>query len=108
MPELYQGRLECAYARGNKREAPDIVVQMLAAKDRPPEPITLDSHVAEVFDVRLANTLEQNGFCTLRDFEGITEEELRSIWNIGKKQIEEIRGTLRGICPIKDNFGYSS
>lgn len=76
-------------------------------RDTQPDFATLDSHVASVLPVRIANSLEEAGFTTLRSVDNELDEALFRIPNFGevsigvcRKTIASVRaGTVPEICP---------
>lgn len=48
------------------------------------------------FSVRAYNCLKRGGFRTLKDFVGITEDDLMHVRNLGKRTLEEIIDVLEG------------
>lgn len=79
-------------------------------RDTQPDFATLESHVAAVFPVRIANMLEEAGFATLRSVDNELDATLMAIPNFGdvcigicRKTIAAVRaGTVPEICPDDD------
>lgn len=79
-------------------------------RDSQPDFATLDSHVATVLPVRIANALEEAGFATLRSVDNELDSSLMTIPNFGdvsiglcRKTIAAVRaGTVPEICPDDD------
>lgn len=79
-------------------------------RDSQPDFATLDSHVATVLPVRIANMLEEAGFATLRAVDNELDATLMAISNFGnvsiglcRKTIAAVRaGTVPEICPDDD------
>lgn len=68
-----------------------------------PKFATLDSQVIDVFDIKLASMLEQEGFKTIRVLDRISDDRLRMIRSLGPKQVQYIRQAIievkKGIRP---------
>ena len=81
-------------------------------RDTQPDFATLDTHVAAVLPVRIANSLEEAGFTTLRSVDNELDAALLRIANFGevsislcRKTIASVRaGTVLEICP-DDDYG---
>lgn len=79
-------------------------------RDTQPDFATLDSHVASVLPVRIANILEEAGYTTLRSVDNELDATLLRIENFGevsvnlcRKTIAAVRaGTVPEICPDDD------
>ena len=79
-------------------------------RDSQPDFATMDSHVATVLPVRIANAIEEAGFATLRSVDNELDSTLLAIPNFGdvsigicRKTIAAVRaGTVPEICPDDD------
>jgi hypothetical protein len=79
-------------------------------RDTQPDFATLDSHVASVLPVRIANILEEAGYTTLRSVDNELDATLLRIENFGEVSVNHCRktiaavraGTVPEICPDDD------
>jgi hypothetical protein len=92
-PELI-AKLEIAVAHKN-RERAVAVVERYFAKLNNPRVTALDTPLAEILPMRQASLLAKEGYMYLRDLKELTEPEILSIKNAGKKLVEALRSAIK-------------
>lgn len=92
--EICLARVELALSRANREECYAAIDA--AFRTEAPEPITLDSHVAEIgLTYRTAAALEKYGYETVGLLCEASQTHLKTLPNIGPKYVREIVQALK-------------
>ncbi len=99
--EQYSRMIEVQFWRGNQDQCHEIVdLAFREALSRYQSVVDDDTSISQLFDQKIVNALESVGVLYVRDFEGVTKEQLSSIAQFGTI-------TIASICEVLSHYGFT-